>query len=298
MATYNGADFLAEQLASIRDQDYLNWSLTVSDDGSDDETLRRVDDFARNVQQVVNVIQGPGRGAAENFLHLLRQAGGQDGDWIAFSDQDDVWLPEKLSVSVDALRDIDGPAMFASAVRNVATDLTPISVSQSPRRCAAFRNAIVQNIAAGNTIVLNAQAAEILCQAAQVTRDIPLHDWWCYALVTGCGGHVRFPPEPTVLYRQHDRNLIGANRGWTAQLRRLKRYLSGEHRSFLRRHIQGVESAGRFLTHENRAVLERMLSFGKGSSVGRMTHWVRAAPYCQKRTSTLILWLAALFGRV
>lgn len=96
LCTFNGARFLAAQLASIEQQTHSNWRLIVSNDGSTDDTLTIIRHFADRVCQPVEIRHGPGRGAAANFLSLATDPE-IDGDLFAFCDQDDVWHPAKLS---------------------------------------------------------------------------------------------------------------------------------------------------------------------------------------------------------
>ena len=96
MATMNGAQYLEEQLASIRAQSYVNWSLWVSDDGSTDETVEIINRFKATLSdQSITILNGPRKGGAQNFLSLLANPVIK-ADFYAFCDQDDVWFPSKL----------------------------------------------------------------------------------------------------------------------------------------------------------------------------------------------------------
>ncbi|WP_167626596.1 glycosyltransferase [Paracoccus luteus] len=102
MATFDGARFLRAQLDSIRDQSVTDWRLVVSDDGSRDGTRAIVRAFAaENPGHEVTLIDGPRQGATRNFLHLLGQL--RQGEWLAWCDQDDVWLPDRLARGLAAL---------------------------------------------------------------------------------------------------------------------------------------------------------------------------------------------------
>jgi glycosyltransferase involved in cell wall biosynthesis len=122
MATYNGARFLSEQLDSIRNQDTLPDELIVSDDGSTDETLDIVSDFRRRAPFHVKVLRGPGCGYAENFWSAAALA---SCETIAWSDQDDVWHPEKLSSSLRVLQDTQ-VAMVSHSAALVGPSLKPL----------------------------------------------------------------------------------------------------------------------------------------------------------------------------
>ena len=106
LSTYNGERFLAEQLASLDAQTYRDWSLYWRDDGSSDATNRVMQDFVASLGTGRGiVVPDPTRvGASQSFLRLLRAACADGSHIVAFADQDDVWLPDKLARGVDACR--------------------------------------------------------------------------------------------------------------------------------------------------------------------------------------------------
>jgi glycosyltransferase involved in cell wall biosynthesis len=210
LSTYQGERFLDEQLSSIAKQSYDDWKLMWRDDGSSDETIDYMEAFSiQNPGRVIPVDATAGNlGAAESFMYLLAKAP-EDG-FFAFCDQDDVWLPEKLSRSIDALCEVsnDIPAIYCTRQYLVDKNLKPIGYSQKPKRPPSFRNALVQNIATGCTIVMNAQARSVILSARMPKNS--MHDWWAYLAVTAAGGKIIFDNEPSLLYRQHDANTIGS----------------------------------------------------------------------------------------
>jgi glycosyltransferase involved in cell wall biosynthesis len=215
LATYNGESFLPGQLESLAAQrGDFRWRLYWRDDGSTDGTRAALLAFQSQGRDVREVTQDPGRlGAARSFRSLLASA--STADIYAFCDQDDVWLPDKVRRSLEALADVPAhlPAIYCSRQHLVDAELRPVGLSQLPRRPLRFENALVQNVATGCTLALN-DAARRLVLAAPTAPSSTLHDWWCYILVTGAGGRVIFDPEPTVLYRQHGGNLVGAQKSF------------------------------------------------------------------------------------
>lgn len=300
LATYEGARYLPEQLASIAAQEGVDWHLVVSDDGSGDGTKEMLRDFADAAGDgKVRLLAGPGRGAAENFRFLLR-AGAEGADYVAFCDQDDVWMLQKLSRAVAALAGMPAgiPGLYAGRTTICDRDLQPRGLSPDPRRPAGFRNALVENIASGNTMVLNRAATELLRAAEAEVQEIVIHDWWAYQLVTGAGGRVIFDPEPVLFYRQHGGNEIGAKLGITALPGRARRLLGGHFRGRNRINARALAASAHRLTEENRDVLtgfERILRAGPG---GRVVGLRRIGLYRQSRLSQAALWLAAIFGRL
>ncbi|MCV2865288.1 glycosyltransferase family 2 protein [Albidovulum sediminicola] len=298
LATYNGARYLHAQLDSIAAQDHGDWSLHVSDDGSQDRTHEIVAEFARaHPDRKIVWRMGPGRGSTVNFLSLLRDTGIK-ADHFAFADQDDVWLPGKLRRAVEALaRHPDDAALYGSRSWIADADLTIRGMSPLPRRAPAFRNALVQSFAGGNTMVLNAKARALARRAGPADGAV-CHDWWLYQLVSGAGGQVLYDPVPSLLYRQHEANQIGANLSLPARLRRLSFLLRGKFAAWNGANTAELKRAASILTPESRDCLEAFLRL-RGDRGLRALRQLRAAGlFRQSRAGDLSLALATMLGRV
>ncbi len=223
LSTWNGAAFLDAQLDSLLAQSHTDWQVFWRDDGSDDATPEMMRDFAgaAGAGRVVDLNDNAGHvGVTASFLSLLRRA--PRGRIVAFADQDDVWLPEKLARGVRGLDDVQPgrPGIYCARQHLVGADLTPIRLSAPVRGQMGFPRSMTQNVATGCTVMLNADAAGLLAEA-QAPAAETLHDWWAYVLVSACGGAVVADDTPTVLYRQHARNAVGvplspARRAWAA----------------------------------------------------------------------------------
>jgi hypothetical protein len=122
MATYDGAKWLATQLQSIATQRYQPAEMIISDDGSSDGTRSIIDEFRRNSPFPVSLLNGPRQGLADNFWQATIQA---RGDAIAWSDQDDVWRPDKLAIAVEALRSHPDVELVTHSAIVTAADLSP-----------------------------------------------------------------------------------------------------------------------------------------------------------------------------
>lgn len=212
LSTYNGEQFLLEQLASLQAQTIQDWILYWRDDGSTDATPRMMTEFLATLGAGRSLVQpSEGRvGAAESFLRLLRAAAADGCDAVAFADQDDVWLPDKLARGLAALQDVPmtTPALYCARQVLVDAQLGRIADSAMLRQPPGFPAALTQNIATGCTVILNRAAAEVV--AASRAPAGTLHDWWCYLVVAAAGGRVLFDTTPVVLYRQHQFNALGA----------------------------------------------------------------------------------------
>lgn len=298
MGLRNGAAHLQAQLDSLAAQDHADWTLIASDDGSTDGTGAILQAFARGAGAGrVTVLAGPCRGVAANYLSLLRSL--PSGPcWVAFADQDDVWMPDRLSRGLAALAGQAGPALYCS---RTWIDRAGAGLRLSPARPRppSFANALVQNVAAGNTILLNPAAGALLAAAAREVETILLHDWWAYQMVTGAGGVVLHDDRPTILYRQHAGNLIGANDGWRARLARLRAMLGGVLRDWNGTNLAALQAVTHRLDPRARRQLQ---AFAQARSLPGALARIRALRglglYRQTRASTAALWLAAALGRI
>jgi glycosyltransferase involved in cell wall biosynthesis len=300
MATYNGDAYLSEQLKSIAHQTMPSWGLFVSDDGSSDKTIDILNQFAAsNPDKLIRVFNGPHKGFAKNFLSLVCQLD-IGADFYAYADQDDVWMSDKLAKAINWLKDIPThtPALYCSRTEYVDQDLKHIAFSPGYSRAPIFTNALVQNIASGNTMVFN-QAAQKLLQLAGKDVDIPLHDWWTYMLVTGAGGIVYFDHAPTILYRQHDGNLWGMNAGWKARFSRIKKLFEGRFKGWNERHVTALFGLSSCLTVDARQKLNFFAVCRNSSGVfQRLINLRRSKVYRQTTLANLGLLTAVLFRKI
>lgn len=297
LCTYNGERFLEEQLASISHQTYLEWELWVSDDRSSDETMRIIEEFA-NKKGVEKVISrwGPGQNSTKNFLSLVH-ANDIDADFYAYADQDDVWESCKLSRALQWLKTIpeNTPALYCSRTRLIDEKGNDIGYSPLFDKPPSFQNALVQSIAGGNTMVFN-QAARSLLQKTDISTDIVLHDWWTYLVVTGCGGRVYYDRTPAIKYRQHSRNVIGAQIGWTARFFRIYRMLRGGFQQFTEANIIALCAIKEHLTPDNRKILEQFMAARKCHLLRRVVGLKKCRLYRQTTLGNVGLAVATILN--
>ena len=301
MATWNGADHLSAQLDSFAAQDHAQWQLVVSDDGSGDATLSILQDFAEHSPQSVTLTRGPGRGSTANFIALLAEP--RDCDWIALADQDDVWLPDRLSRDIAALSELpaETPALYCSATLHCDADLQNPRPSRAVPRSPGFRNALLQNIAAGNTILLNRAAADLVRKAAPAALeidDLAAHDWWLYQLISGSGGDVIYDAVQTLYYRQHGRNQVGANAGFRAGRTRLAMLLKGRFSAWNRANIAALRAVQMHLTPEHRTLLEDFAQMRALPLLARLRAFGGLGLYRQTRIGQAAMWVANALGRL
>jgi len=299
LCTYHGQHYLAEQLASFVAQSHTNWEVWASDDGSQDEThvILKVHQ-EKWPEGRLSIHFGPAEGFAANFLSLTCKAS-IDADYYAYSDQDDVWEVDKLARAVAWLESVskDTPALYCSRTRLVDADNREIGLSPLFSKPPSFANALMQNIAGGNTMIFN-NAARALLREAGEKIPIVIHDWWAYMVVTGCGGQVFYDSKPSLRYRQHDGNLVGMNADWSARFKRIRMHWQGGFRGWNELNITALRKLQHKLTPENRETLERFARARQMSLIPRLIHLKRCGIYRQTPLGSLGLIAAAVFGKL
>ncbi|MEB3220771.1 MAG: glycosyltransferase family 2 protein [Candidatus Sericytochromatia bacterium] len=206
LSTYNGERYLADQLDSLIAQTHPDWRLLVRDDGSSDGTVAVLARYAAQDARIRYHV-GPHLGIVGSYTALVEAApAGEDA--YAWCDQDDVWCEDKLARVALRWRDLprDVPRLYCSRVTLVDAEMRVLGTSRAPTR-PGLGNALVENVATGCTEVFNAPLRD-LWLASRPTRAL-CHDWWTYLLASAFG-EVHYDPTPSVLYRQHAGNAIGA----------------------------------------------------------------------------------------
>lgn len=302
MATHNGAAHLQAQLDSLAAQTHANWSLDVGDDASADDTRQIVTAFGQAHPGRVQLWDGPGQGAAANFLTLATRAVGQaPGAALAFADQDDVWLPDKLA-RAQAWLDGQGPRPAVWVCRTRLTDaaLEPIGESRIFHRPPAFGNALVQNILAGNTIVMSPAAARVFAATvpAALAAQVPYHDWWCYQVMTGIGATVGMEPDPLVLYRQHGANSLGHHGPVRGRLKRLGLIARRDYSGWIDANLAALRANDRQLTPEARLTLRSFIMARRRGGAALAAALPRLGLHRQSPRGDQMLRMMALAGRL
>lgn len=223
LATYQGERFLAEQLTSLANQTIADIHLLVSDDGSTDDTLKILESTCESWRKgQFHIASGPQKGFAMNFRALIEQCE-TDADYFAFCDQDDIWDDDKLKQVVDWFEQQDPgvPQVYSSRTRQIDEDGALIGLSPVIAK-PSFANALIQNIAGGNTMVMNRAALELMKRTAGCIGPVA-HDYWLYLIVTGVGGIFHYSERPSVSYRQHRGSVSGLRKPWSDWAWRLRK---------------------------------------------------------------------------
>lgn len=211
-STYNGEKYVLEQVESVLSQVGVDVDLLIRDDGSQDGTMQLLKKLKLKHQNI-RIIEGENVGCSCSFMELLSEAHEKfnDYDFYAFCDQDDVWLPQKLSEAVEKLksRDSGKPGLYLGSYQMVDSNLTPIS---TPKRHPTLDmiSAMVSNPATGCTMVFNKKLLEDV--AVKTPSYIIMHDYWVYLVCLAECGFVYYDNVPYILYRQHEHNVIGGKK--------------------------------------------------------------------------------------
>ena len=298
MCTYDGQRFLADQLDSIEQQTYSNWMVLVSDDSSSDGTRDILERYQRKWGTArLIIVRGPSAGFVANFLSLACKDG-IHADFYAFSDQDDIWEPNKLMRALAFFDTVPAglPALYCGRTRLVDEHNRDIGFSPLFVRRPSFSNALVQSIAGGNTMVFNQATRDLLIEAEPV--EIASHDWWAYLVVSGCGGVVCYDSEPTIRYRQHAENLVGSNTEWRARLTRMRWLLKGRFRIWSDQHVAALGKLKARLAPPERALFERFVHAREQSLLPRLFGLWRCRLYRQTFPGNIGLIVAAILKKI
>jgi glycosyltransferase involved in cell wall biosynthesis len=265
LATYNGDRYLEAQIQSILTQDYSDWRLLIRDDGSCDLTHEIIQVYLQQELhrlQWINAGESENVGVTLNFNSLLDQS---SGDYTFLCDQDDSWLPQKMTDSLQIMQCLESqwgaetPILVHSdlSVANEQLEVLHSSFWRShnldPAR-NSLRQLLIRNHITGCTVLINKALREL---ALPIPQSAFMHDWWL-GLVAAAFGKIAYLKQPTVLYRQHQQNQVGAqSQQWYYIASRLQRpQRIREYYKKTQRQAQGfLERYGSQLTDKDRKIL-------------------------------------------
>lgn len=274
LAAYNGEKYITEQLESLERQSFRDFVCYIHDDGSSDRTAALADAFcSARPDRFVRLDYPSAGGASENFFSLLART---DAPYVMFCDQDDSWLPDKLALTLSVMEEEERahpgvPVLVCTDSTVTAEDGTVLA--ESFQRHSGFYREDVSlpaalfsdNNAQGATIMLNRSLREAVLQC-RYPEGFHMYDHWC-ALVAAAAGRVRYLDTPTMLYRQHEGQAVGASAGnaagavrkaarWFFGGGRQEKLLQEEQLLAVIRQLAALPS----LPEKNRRLLEGLLS--------------------------------------
>ena len=269
LSTYNGKQYLREQLDSLYAQEGVEMNLLVRDDGSKDSTFSILEEYKSKYGRM-DIIKGQNVGAGPSFLELIKIAMSDYStyEYYAFCDQDDVWFPNKLQTGVKALDSSDNKLkMFFSGVIDTDTNLNTIS-GPTGKMMNSFGANLVANHILGCTMMFNRALLEEINKINIVPFSIdkgkiPIHDGWAAFVAYILNADVFYDPTPLMFYRQHGNNVIGAGNGkLSIHINRIKRYLGKSNHIKSNKSIIALQVLEN-IPEGNRSLLELVANYKK-----------------------------------
>lgn len=280
LCTYNGEKYLAEQLNSIANQCQLPEMIIWSDDGSTDATANIVTEFCKTNNLSLKAINGPQQGPAANFLQAMQHT---TADYAFFCDQDDVWLPNKVELFIAQMNHSKTPHLIFSDCLVWDGKQKQESFWQvegiAPTHIYRTQNIMFRNVVQGASMALN----RALIDKTLIPTQCMMHDWWL-ALSANAFANISIIETPTMLYRQHASNAVGAN---------TKRSLQAKHAASLNiskqaRHFFILHKAE--LKNHTRSIYA---AFNNANTiVKKLTFLANHRPIRSNIKKTITLWLS------
>ena len=252
----NGDKYLNAQLKSLIEQKKVKIDIYASDDGSTDNSLKLINKF-KNIHKnkIKKIYKNNFKSAAKNFHFLINKVN-TSYDYYAFSDQDDIWKKNKISNAIKMLE--KGYDLYGSRTILIDEFGKKIGKSLNFNKKPSFKNALVQNIAGGNTMVFSKKLFRDI-QNLRI-KDSPSHDWFVYIYSSFKGYFIYYDHKPSIYYRQHKENYIGSNLGLLNQIKRIIWTFRGRFRKWNNFHEKLIN---KFFIHGNEKSKQNFLLFQK-----------------------------------
>lgn len=293
LSTYNGETFIRQQLDSILNQAGVAPYLLIRDDGSEDSTCKILREYAE-LHPNIKIYEEDNIGSTQSFMKLLAYANEtyHDVDYFAFSDQDDIWLKHKLAHAIDVLEqkkeNEPTPQLYCSNLRIVDSNLSFIRYMHKEQEAERDKaRSLVESFATGCTMVFNKEALRLACIAP--SHEVILHDLLLFHICMFMG-RVTYDSTALILYRQHQRNQIGANATVSNIARnKLKSIKTLRQQHFREEEAHLIHKHYSFLLSEEDETLLRVLREYRHSFLIKLK-WLLGdgKPYCDIKMSSCI----------
>ena len=298
---YNGNNFIEEQVESIFNQNFKNIDIFIFDDNSKIKLEFKDLKINNNKKPKIKITKRKENlGYAKNFLMGLEEVG-PEYDFYAFSDQDDIWEKDKITRGIEALisKESKYPKLYCSRTSYYNSECTKVIGSSKihPKK-PTFANALLQNIAGGNTILMNNLARQIVVKTVKAENFIS-HDWWCYQIISGAGGEVIFDKHKTVRYRQHNYNLIGKNNGFLDIKLRILEFLSGKVKRWSDINLENLLKYRYLLTKDNIEILENFIKARRSRNIlKKLNYFYKSGVFRQSNKETIIFTIGLILSMI
>lgn len=244
MATYNGLQWISEQVTSILAQEEVNVTLYISDDSSNDGTREWLENLSRKTP-CVQVLPGTNRfgSAGKNFYSLILRVSLDGYDYVAFSDQDDAWETNKLINHINISKQYKAEGVSSNVIAFWESGKQKLIVKSQPQKKWDY---LFESAGPGCTFLMTPwlvnKVHEQLMNETSLARKVELHDWLTYAICRAHGRKWAIDFVPSLKYRQHHKNVVGANIGINAKWARLKKLKQNWYRTEVIKIVQVCNS--------------------------------------------------------
>ena len=280
MATYNGALYLRQQIDSILQNSENSFHLYICDDNSTDDTPNIITEYAERFPQKIfpRLYRQSAGGACESFFRAMGDIP-QNYEYYMLSDQDDVWMEDKIAVTLQAMvkketENADLPVLVHTDLQVVDADLKTIAPSMAAYQNISherilLKNLLVQNTVTGCTAMMN---RKLFSMVGEKPQRCAMHDWWI-ALIASAFGSIVYLDRPTILYRQHGDNSVGAKQargmGFYINKWRTRKTVKKNYQDTFSQAEALLERFGDNLSGEDRKMIADYAAIPQKSKIGK-----------------------------
>lgn len=291
LSTYNGEKYVEEQIESVLNQQNVNVTLYIRDDGSKDSTCKILNKYKSNSK--CKIFLEKNVGVVGSFLTLIKKT--NHHNYYAFCDQDDYWKPNKLDVAISRIENVEEnqPAMYFSKAIPVDSQLKIITNntgSFNEEKVFCLREILLRNNAIGCTIVFNEYLKSLI--DTNYPQRIVMHDQWVYAVCLAVGGKIVYDNESQILYRQHENNVVGHSMSIKARLKHSSFFSNKQVRSSMAKDLYALYS--KFIPDKNKTILLEYAEYNK-SLKNRFTLIKNGSKYTNSLKNMLLFIFEVMF---
>jgi hypothetical protein len=189
------------------------------------------------------------------------------------------------------------PSLYCSSTQYISEFGESLQTSYIFKRAANFKNALVQSIAGGNTMVFNQATANLLARTP-VYANLVTHDWWTYILVSGHDGWIHYDQKPTIDYRQHSEAAVGENQSFKAKFIRIRKLLNGSYKQWNTENLKALADYEKELIPENQKTLHWFKKMKSKFLLVRINAYIFSGLRRQTFIGNIALFIGVLLNRV
>ena len=295
LAAWNGERYLREQMESLLGQTNQEFTILISDDGSSDRTPEIISEYESRFPDRIRSLKSlkPSGSARDNFFRLLQSA---SDEYLMFCDQDDIWLPDKVEVTLREMKKMEQlwgknmPILIHSdlSVTDQAGAVLYPSMARYQKIAVTDNRTshyLVENNITGNTMMINRSLKNL---AQQIPDTCFMHDWWL-GLVASCFGKILYIDRPLVRYRQHGNNQVGAKGGMKQLSERMSRQeiVRENYRLLFEQAKSFLSIYNQTMTPAQREMFEEFITLCRKSRAGKIKIILKYKLFKSTRVRTL-----------